>query len=229
MIVDLGSLQKINVVRIAWAEPYAKDYRVQFWSAGEDSPRRNATKGIWQTFPAGLVTNGQGGDITIRLTSLAVSARYLRVWMMESSNTCDTHGSGDPRNCVGYAIRELYAGILAANGTLQDLVKHVAGGGQSRTVCSSVDPWHTPSDINERGGDQVGFDFFYTSGITRGLPAMRPVAMLLARYGSVFLGSTAFCEPAESACLSCLARLSFSPASFWRANSRLASSWRPDR
>ena len=113
------------------------------------------------------MTNGQGGDITIRLTSLAVSARYLRVWMMESSNTCDTHGSGDPRNCVGYAIRELYAGILAANGMLQDLVKHVAGGGQSRTVCSSVDPWHTPSDINERGGDQVGFDFFYASGITR--------------------------------------------------------------
>jgi len=128
VIVDLGSLQKINVVRIAWAEPYAKDYRVQIWSAGEDSPRRNATKGIWQTFPAGLVTNGQGGDVTIRLTSLAVSARYLRVWMMESSNTCDTHGSGDPRNCVGYAIRELYAAILAANGTLQDLVKHVAGG-----------------------------------------------------------------------------------------------------
>ena len=120
MIVDLGSLQKINVVRIARAEPYAKDDRVQFWSAGEDSPRRNATKGIWQTFPAGLVTNGQGGDVTIRLTSLAVSARYLRVWMMESSNTCDTHGSGDPRNCVGYAIRELYAGILAANGTLQE-------------------------------------------------------------------------------------------------------------
>jgi len=44
VIADLGSLQKINVVRIAWAEPYAKDYRVQFWSAGEDSPRRNATK-----------------------------------------------------------------------------------------------------------------------------------------------------------------------------------------
>jgi len=44
VIADLGSLQKINVVRIAWAEPYAKDYGVQFWSAGEDSPRRNATK-----------------------------------------------------------------------------------------------------------------------------------------------------------------------------------------
>jgi hypothetical protein len=30
--------------------------------------------------------------------------------MTESSNTCDTHGPGDIRNCVGYAIREVYAG-----------------------------------------------------------------------------------------------------------------------
>lgn len=177
-IVDLGSLQKVNAVRIAWAEPYATNYRVQFWSGGEDNPRRNATKGIWQTFPAGMVTDGHGGEATLRLTSLPVSTRYLRVWMTESSNTCDTHGSGDPRNCVGYAIREIYAGTLTADGALQDLVKHAAGGGQSRTIVSSVDPWHTAADLNERGGDQVGFDFFFTSGITRGLPSMIPIAML---------------------------------------------------
>ncbi len=178
VLVDLGSLQKVDAIRIAWAEPYAKNYRVQFWSAGEDNPRRNATKGIWQTFPAGAATDGHGGDATLRLTAFPVSARYLRVWMTESSNTCDTHGSADHRNCVGYAIREIYAGTLGADGTLQDLVKHAAGGAQSRTICSSVDPWHTASDLNERGGDQVGFDFFFTSGITRGLPAMIPVAML---------------------------------------------------
>jgi hypothetical protein len=178
VIVDLGSLQKLNAIRIAWAEPYAKSYHIQFWSAGEDNPRRNATKGIWQTFPGGTVNNGQGGEATIRLTSAPVSARYIRLWMTESSNTCDTHGSADRRNCVGYAIREMYAGTVAADGAFQDLVKHAAGRGQSRTVCSSVDPWHTPADLNEQGGDQVGLDFFYTSGITRGLPAMIPVAML---------------------------------------------------
>ena len=36
--------------------------------------------------------------------------RYMRIWMTESSNTCDTHGSSDKRNCVGYAINELYVG-----------------------------------------------------------------------------------------------------------------------
>jgi len=27
-------------------------------------------------------------------------------------------------------------------------------------------------------GDQIGFDLFYTSGVTRGLPAMIPIGML---------------------------------------------------
>jgi hypothetical protein len=56
--------------------------------------------------------------------------------------------------------------------------RHTADRAQSNTFCSSVDPWHEGSVINDHG-DQVGFDLFYTSGITRGLPAMIPVAMPL--------------------------------------------------
>jgi len=178
VVVDLGSLQKIDAVRIAWAEPYARNYRVQFWTAGEENPRRAVAKGIWQTFPAGMVTDGRGGEATLRLTAFPVSARYLRVWMNASSNTCDTHGSSDTRNCVGYAIRELYAGSIGADGVFHDLIKHTPGAEQSHTICSSVDPWHSPADLNEQAGDQVGFDFFFTSGVTRGLPAMIPIAMI---------------------------------------------------
>ncbi len=178
VMIDLGSVQKVSAVRIAWGEPYAKNYRVQFWTGGDDNPRRNATKGIWQTFPAGAVEQGKGGEALLSLTAFPVSTRHIRIWMTESSNTCDTHGSADRRNCVGYAIREVYVGNVAADGTFNDLVKHAAGGGQSQTICSSVDPWHETSDINEKAGEQVGFDFFYTSGITRGLPAMIPIAML---------------------------------------------------
>ena len=32
--------------------------------------------------------------------------------------------------------------------------------------------------MDESRGDQVGFDFFFTSGVTRGLPTMVPIAML---------------------------------------------------
>ena len=47
------------------------------------------------------------------------------------------------------------------------------------TYCSSVDPWHEPSDLDEHAGEQVGFDlFFMPDGYTRGLPAMIPIAMI---------------------------------------------------
>ena len=48
---------------------------------------------------------------------------------------------------------------------------------QTATLCSSIDPWHSDSDIDNHG-DQTGFDLFFTSGITNNLPAMIPVSML---------------------------------------------------
>ena len=136
------------------------------------------TKGAWQTFPLGNMAEGKGGTVTLKLVSWMVPVRYLRIWMTESSNTCDTHGSDDKRNCVGYAINELYAGTLAADGHFADVVKHLPSREQTITWPSSVDPWHAASNLDESRGDQVGFDFFFSSGVTRGLPTMVPIAML---------------------------------------------------
>jgi hypothetical protein len=177
IVIDLGSKMEFNAIRIAWASPHAQKYRVQFWT-GEEEPLRSAVKGAWQTFPLGSVAEGRGGTTTLRLASWMIPARYLRLWMTSSSNTCDTHGAADPRNCVGYAITELYVGTLAADGTFTDLVRHLPNRQQTVTYCSSVDPWHSASDLNESKGDQVGLDLFYSSGVTRGLPAMIPVAVL---------------------------------------------------
>lgn len=175
--LDLGEKREINAVRIAWADPYAKAYNVQFWT-GEARPVEAPTKGVWQTFPFGRITNGAGGTVTLPLASGPISVRHIRLWMTASSNTADSHGNSDRRNCVGYAIRELYVGHLSEDGQFQDLVRHSSDGNQSATLCSSVDPWHLASDIDEKLGDQVGFDLFYTCGVTRGLPAMVPVAMI---------------------------------------------------
>ena len=57
-------------------------------------------------------------------------------------------------------------------------VTHFPSRQQTVTWPSSVDPWHAASDLDESRGDQVGFDFFFTSGVTRGLPTMVPIAML---------------------------------------------------
>jgi len=176
VVIDLAQVQMINTLRIAWAAPYATRYLVQYWT-GED-PIKAATRGVWQTFAQGIQNHGKGGVETIALSSSAMPVRFLRIWMTQSSNTCDADGNADPRNCVGYAIRELYVGMMTAGGDLHDVVRHTPDQEQSATYCSSVDPWHEPSDIGSTTQAQVGFDLFFTSGVTRGMPAMIPVAML---------------------------------------------------
>jgi len=175
VVVDLASAQEVNAIQIDWADPYAKRYLVQYWTGV--NPMRQATAGSWVTFPGGAVTSGKGGKVTLQLARNAQSTRWVRIWMTESSETCDTHGSQDRRNCLGYAIKELYVGTTTSDGKFHDVARHTEDRAQSNTFCSSVDPWHEGSVINDRA-DQVGFDLFYTSGITRGLPAMIPVAML---------------------------------------------------
>jgi len=176
VFLDLLVRQDINAIRIAWADPYARHYLVQYWT-GED-PIRKPALGAWETFPGGTVTDGRGGDATIQLSSTPIPVQYVRILMTESSNTCDTHGSADRRNCVGYAIRELYLGTTTADGKFHDVIRHTPDQDQTPTYCSSVDSWHTAADLDEKAGDQVGFDLFFTGGYTRGLPAMIPIAML---------------------------------------------------
>jgi F5/8 type C domain-containing protein len=176
VVMDLAQLQQLDSIRIAWGEPYARQYLVQYWT-GED-PIRLPTRGAWQTFTHGVVSDGKGGVATIQLASSTFPVRYLRIWMTESSNTCDADGPSDSRNCVGYAIHELYVGTITADGDFHDVVRHTPDQEQTTTYCSSVDPWHQPSDLGATTQAQMGFDLFFTSGMTRGLPAMIPVALI---------------------------------------------------
>jgi hypothetical protein len=177
VILDLATVQNVDTIRIAWADPFATRYLVQYWTGTQD-PVKFPTKGVWQTFPAGEIAKGQGGTVTLRVADSLVPIEFIRIWMIESSNTCDTHGADDPRNCAGYAIREISVGTAGPRGEFHDLTQHIKDQEQTATYCSSIDPWHEPSDLDEHAGDQTGFDLFYTSGVTRGLPAMVPIAML---------------------------------------------------
>jgi hypothetical protein len=178
VLIDLGKKVDIDAIRIAWANPYAEDYAVQFWTGELEPFYEGTTKGTWQTFPKGSVAGGKGGTTTLKLIDWKMSVRYIRIWMTKSSDTCDIHGSTDKRNCAGYAVDEVYAGILTTDGKFTDVVQHVPSRAQTVTWASSVDPWHAVSDLDVAKGDQIGFDFFFNSGITRGLPAMVPIAML---------------------------------------------------
>jgi F5/8 type C domain len=177
VILDLASKQKLDAIRIEWAAPYATEYVVQFWS-GED-PIHKPAAGSWQRFDHGAVSDGRGGHETVKLADLPVEAQFVRVLMSRSSNTCVVNTSGqDRRDCVGYAIGEIFLGTLSADGRLHDVIRHTPDQDQTATYCSSVDPWHQSRDLDEKAGEQVGFDRFFESGITRGLPAMIPIAML---------------------------------------------------
>ena len=185
VILDLGATEKVDTLRIDWANPYAHHYLVQYWTS-EREPLTNATAGAWISFPNGIITNGHGGVETLKLAATPTPARYIRIWMMQSSNTpgadnpadSPAHSPKDQRSSAGYAIRELYAGTTTTTGEFVDVVKHVPDASQTNTSVSSVDPWHSASDLDPQSGDQTGLDIFYTSGITNHLPAMIPIAML---------------------------------------------------
>jgi hypothetical protein len=176
VVIEFGLTQEITAIQIQWANPYAKKYVVEYWSGREDALNRQGG-GEWVTFPHGEVNDGKGGTKLLRLSEHPIATRFLRIWMTESSNTCDTHGSEDPRNCVGYAIAEIGVGSFNSLGQFVDLVKHTTGQAQTVTQASSSDPWHTEKDIIPTRV-QTGFDLFFTSGYTHHLPAMIPVAML---------------------------------------------------
>ncbi len=176
VIIDLTQVQKIDSIKIVWAEPYATKFSVQHWT-GED-PMHSPTKGTWENFPSGTQQSSHGGTQLLRLNPTALPMRFVRIWMTESSNSCGAQKSSDPRACVGYAIRELYLGTTSADGEFHDILRHSASQEQTTTYCSSVDPWHDSTDLGTTHQAQVGFDLFYSSGVTRNLPAMIPVALV---------------------------------------------------
>ncbi|HET6177160.1 MAG TPA: discoidin domain-containing protein, partial [Candidatus Sulfotelmatobacter sp.] len=114
IMVDLAAPRPLNAIRIAWADPFARRYVIQYWT-GED-PIKKPTLGAWIAFPSGVVNDGHGGNRVIQLSIAPTNVQYLRILMTQSSNTCDSHGSADRRNCLGYAIRELFIGTTSSDG-----------------------------------------------------------------------------------------------------------------
>ena len=178
VVVDLQKEKSVNAVRIGWENPYATTYQVEYWVGTHALDFDGGPKGEWKVFASGKIQNSKGGPAALKLSDTAVSTRYLRILMTESSNTCDEHGASDIRNCVGYAMRDIAAGTVGANGKFTEAPSDAAD--PLITYCvSSIDPWHSADDVRWGGDYQhSGFDIFFRSGITNNLPAMIPVTML---------------------------------------------------
>ena len=69
VFVDLANALPVDTIRIAWAEPYATHYAVQFFTG--DDPIKFPNKGTWQTLPVRHSREWQRrhGDYPISLVS----------------------------------------------------------------------------------------------------------------------------------------------------------------
>ena len=178
VVVDLKAEKPVNAIRIAWASPYATTFQVEYWAGTRALDFDGGPQGVWKTFPSGAIKNAPGGTANLKLADAPVSTQYVRILMTESSNTCDLHGADDVRNCVGYAIQEIRMGRVDSSGAFAE-VQNTLGDRPTTFTTSSIDPWHSATDVNATGSYQhSGFDLFFTSGITNNLPAMIPVTML---------------------------------------------------
>lgn len=163
----------IDAVQIAWADPYAVDYEVQYWSASDEYD----PAGDWLTFPKGRVTGAKGGLETRRVADRPIKAKFLRILMKTPSGTAPK-GASDIRDRLGYAVREVGFGTLDAAGGFHDAVVHKAAReGQTFTHVSSTDPWHRAIDRDDQL-EQVGVDRIFASGLGNGLPVMMPLPVL---------------------------------------------------
>lgn len=179
VVLDFGKPVPINDIRIAWGEPYARSFAVEYATKGRvyfGGHPGNFLFPVWRSFSNGKITRGRGGDQELRLLQNPVKVRYLRIWMTEGSGTAPA-GSTDPRDFLGYAIREIRAGVCDETGIFHDKVSHAPGHEQTVTYASSTDPWHRASDRDPKV-EQPGIDLLARCGITRNLPLMLGVPVL---------------------------------------------------
>jgi hypothetical protein len=199
VVIDMGMARPVDAIHIQWVNPYAVTYVVQYWIGDDNALDWDmGPNGIWKAFPLGTVTNGRGGDVHLKLSDAPITARFVRVLMTESSDTPDTHGAQDIRNCVGYALQTLSVGTMDATNAYS-IVYPATGvepgpgrpkreGGAfpgsaedtSGSFCaSSIDPWHENGNLITGGEEEYnGMDNFFTSGLTMGHPALVPVTVI---------------------------------------------------
>src|SRR5579862_6424401 len=66
VVIALDKKESVNAIRIAWAEPHAQAYTVEYW-VGDGDAMDEQDKGAWKPFASGRVTDGKGGSATLRL------------------------------------------------------------------------------------------------------------------------------------------------------------------
>ena len=171
IVVDFVVPTPVNAMRIAWGEPYAVRFEVDYCSSATDFS--DQVPQCWAPFPHNAFSTSGHSRIDV-LSEKPVTARFVRILLTES---CRCGKSPDVRGRVGYTVRELSLGVMR-DGRFQDAVRHSRKhSSQTEIVVSSTDPWHTAADLDHRT-EQPSFDRVVASGLTNGRPMLVPVGVL---------------------------------------------------
>jgi hypothetical protein len=177
VVIDFGSSKAVNAIRIHWGTPYARRFRVEYWPGDDPMHLQPDDDDDWQPFANGNIENAQGGDDLIRLAEHPRSVQFVRIVMSNSSHT-SAQGSGDIRDSLGFAIREIDLGKISKDGRFHDHIRHAPDRHRQTIIyASSTDPWHRAEDLDP-STEQPGLDFILRSKLTNNLPVLMPVGVL---------------------------------------------------
>jgi len=187
VVIDLGAARPVNAIRIQWGTPYARQYRVEYWSGDDPMHLHADRKDEWRLFPNGALNRGSGGDESVRLSAKPLAVRFVRVVMSRSSQA-SAQISDDIRDRLGFAIREIelanvdppspHSGTASSRSHFHDYIRHAPDRYRQTVIyVSSTDPWHRAEDIDYKI-EQPGLDFILRSTLTNGLPVLVPVGVL---------------------------------------------------
>jgi hypothetical protein len=184
VVIDLGKEKMVDAISIHWGNPFATEFTLDYGlppvypymkTSGYyeiDSPR------LWKSFPNHEFRTSTGGNVVLRLANKPVMARMIRVGMSKS-NAFRSSGEIDIRDSVGFAIAEVFIGVIGKNGKLKmDYVHHsINNHKQSKVTVSSNDPWHRAIDIDSTT-EQVGIDGLFRSGLNNKVPMLISTGVL---------------------------------------------------
>ena len=176
VIIDLGKRYRVNAIQIAWANPFALSYKVEYAKDYDPSYFDPYEPGIWHPFPQSNFINREAANEVTRLTSSAFPVRFVRISFTKSSYT-STKKSNDIRDKLGFAIKEIKLGFVDEKNVFHDWIRHSPDHKQCVIDVSSTDPWHTAKDIDPNV-EQVGIDRFFTDGLTSHQAPLMPAALL---------------------------------------------------
>jgi hypothetical protein len=177
VIIDLGARKRVDAIRVRWATPYAKRYKIEYWQGEDPMHLHDDDDDDWQPFAHGNIEKASADDQLIRLSDRPLATEFVRILMSGSSNS-SVRNSDDIRDRVGFAISEIELGQIDKHGHFHDHVRHAPDRHRQTVVyTSSTDPWHRAEDLDP-STEQPGLDFVFHSTLTNNLPLLVPVGVL---------------------------------------------------